>query len=123
MDCMVARRGVWTSPSVAMAQLRICCRGTGGRAKPGGSGAGCKGQQGKPAEQGPLEVSGEGSSFCRVPKFSPRCPVVGGWSCSKAELPMCSCWLCLPSPCSPAGAFSGLRKKWCPLLKCPLRHC
>lgn len=59
LDCRVAQSKVQTSPSVAVVQLGICCRDAGRQAKPRVLGAGCKGQRGKSAEQGALEVMGK----------------------------------------------------------------
>lgn len=107
---------------MAMAQLRICCRGSGAQAKVGVSGTRGKDWWGKPAGQGALEVSDGNCTLqgAQVPGAHPYVQRVGAWSHSKAELPTCSCWRFIPSPCSPEDALSCLRKKWCPALKCPL---
>lgn len=62
-----------------------------------------------------------GSYFCRVPECQVLTPVSRGWGLG-ATARLNLCWLCLPSLCSPEDAFSWLRNKWCPVLKCPLRH-
>lgn len=56
----------------------------------------------------------------QVPGAHPCVQRVGAWGHCKAELPSCSCWHFVPSPCSSADALSWLRKKWCPALECPL---